>query len=839
MFPMNRRIRILLGGILIGSVLPLAGTILQALFDANSVNLNHLIRAQHDTPALWLADLSPLVMALFAEYYNRILIAKDAKTAEANERYLQTQALREAADKANRAKSEFLANMSHEIRTPMNAIIGMNYLMKKTGMSPKQADYTRKIELSARNLLRIIDDILDFSKIEAGKLTLENAPMNLMEVISDLTDTINIKLQNKVNVELVVFVDKGIPVSISGDSVRLRQVLLNLTDNAIKFTESGEVTIQVKMLSSLPYGVILNFSVSDTGIGITKEQAARLFSPFQQADLSTTRKYGGTGLGLAICRKIVEMMDGELELNSVPGSGSTFSFNAFFSLAEEEPLMVKADISANKGKKVLLVDDSESARMVLHDMLSALGFHVLVARDAFEAVDLFQAEQQSEQPLSLMVVDWQMPGMDGLELVKELKAKEGLEVPSVLMVTSYGLETVRDAVKKHTIDAVLVKPVSPSILNDTILNLFMQNDSSQLSAAYLNDGVQAFRKNLQGIRVLLVEDNEINMELARELLEDAGIIVSEARNGREAILSLENEIPDAVLMDIQMPEMDGLEATKYIRSVPEWVNLPVIAMTAHAMKSEYDRSIAAGMNDHITKPIQTDLMYATLLKFTRGIKVQTVVQETEAPAVISTGVLDIVDGLKRVSGKEELYRKLLKTYAGTYEKAPERLHSLLNDAKIEELGTILHTLAGVSANIGAHRLHAASFPLSEQIRTKSDAFSSLADFQKPVDEIVYLLETLLSEINNYLQPTENESIEREPLPEGLWEKSLSSLQELIKDQDPAAVDICSGLLTNYEISEEQNQLLQTLSVYLDVFDFDSALNLVTETETVKNSSSNT
>lgn len=423
---------------------------------------------------------------------------------DATERYEQMLVLRQMAESSSHSKSEFLANMSHEIWTPMNAIIGMNYLMGKTSLSEKQVDYHRKIDVSAKNLLRIIDDILDFSKIEAGKLTLENDTMAIAEVVSEVADAVNVKLQHKSDVEFITYVDAAIPSYVLGDSLRLRQVLLNLTDNAAKFTERGEIRVMAKLQKSLPYGCIVNFSIRDSGIGITEAQLQNLFNPFQQADLSTTRKYGGTGLGLTICTRIVEMMDGELTATSESGKGSEFTFNAFFSHAEAPE---EAAPMSNYGLTALLADDSESARMVLTEMLESLGFNVLVAENAPDAKKLWNEVLERGEEIALLVVDWKMPGMTGLELVKDIKDGAPEKVPSVVMVTSHGAEAVRDALNKNLVDGLLIKPIGISTLNDTIADVLQQDHRRMRSQQQEVDCMELYRQHLKGVRLLLVEDN--------------------------------------------------------------------------------------------------------------------------------------------------------------------------------------------------------------------------------------------------------------------------------------------------------------------------------------------
>jgi CheY-like chemotaxis protein len=742
--------------------------------------------------------------------------------------------LRETADAANRAKSEFLANMSHEIRTPMNAIIGMSYLLKKTTLSDKQKDYNSKIEMSSRNLLRIIDDILDFSKIEAGKLTLEHTHLFLDQLVSEVADTVNVKLQNKHEVELVTYVDPAIPPVILGDSVRLRQVLLNLTDNAAKFTQRGEIKLEARLVKQLPYGLILHFAISDTGIGISTDQIKNLFSAFQQADVSTTRKFGGTGLGLVICQRIVEMMDGELLLESEVGKGSTFSFNAFFNLAQSSQALEEILLSEVKGKKALLVDDSESARMVLQEMLSSIGFNVLVAKDAFEAIEIFEAEQQSEEKLTLMVVDWQMPGMDGLQLVKEIKAKEGLDVPAVLMVTAYGLETVREAAKQKVVDGVLLKPINHSTLNDTLNSiLHLRNKNTGITQPNEVFNVEDYAKHLKDLRILLVEDNDINLELAVELLKDVGVEIETARNGLEAVEMVKSMHFDTVLMDIQMPEMDGLSATKKIREDLKNRSLPILAMTAHAMKGEKEKSIAAGMNDHITKPIDPEVLYKALMKHAAGIDAHVAGgKDGNAKKVAEPGLtimgLDTAEGIRRIGNKKDAYLKLLRTFVLNYNGKELECKAMREQQDLPGLALFLHTLSGVCGNIGAKELYAVAYPLSHGLKALSQESNAKLSIPqtKQLEHIELHLHGLIQEINQALPNESENSKGSETSTMEIWEVKKRELIQLVIDQDSDAIDYCDNWMLQYQLSDEQNKLLLDVKKALSDFEFEQAAGLL-------------
>ncbi len=817
-------------GFLFGLIFPIVATVWECYFTDGEITVLGMCAQQMYTPTLWIVDLAPLVLAIVASFAGKALDIAKRKTAESDARYVEMTKLREVADAANAAKSEFLANMSHEIRTPMNAIIGMSYLLKKTELSEKQRDYNQKIEMSAKNLLRIIDDILDFSKIEAGKLTLEHTNLFLDELISEVSDTVNVKLQSKNEVELVTQIDKNIPPVILGDSVRLRQVLLNLTDNAAKFTQKGEVKLSANLVKQLPYGVIIHFAIEDTGIGISEEQVKRLFSPFQQADLSTTRKFGGTGLGLVICRRIVEMMDGELEVESVQGKGSKFHFNAFFNLSNESVLSEESEMEL-RGKKALLVDDSETARMVLHEMLSTMGFNVLVAKDAFEAIEIFETEQVSHEPLTLMVVDWQMPGMDGLQLVREIKAKEGLEVPSILMVTAYGLESVKEAAKNKLVDGVLLKPINISTLNDSlhsILHLKGKTANGNNKAEVVLDTTQ-FKQFLTGTKVLLVEDNDINLELAIELLKDIDIEVHTARNGREAVEKVQSMEFDAVLMDIQMPEMDGLTATRKIREDQRFKSLPIVAMTAHAMKGEREKSIAAGMNDHITKPIDPPVLYQALLKYIKGMDAKGASVDTKANDVklIIEG-LDTEEGIRRIGGKKDAYLKLLATFVKNYNDLSLKMKPMVERHQLAELAALLHTLAGVCGNIGAKEIYGVVYPLSHGLKAVSQEPGKLLNIPqtKQIEWIIEQVSELIKRINKQLPDEKQQDAVKPKMTSEDWIYGINELARLVAEQDTQAVDHCHKILEVYQLDESQMELFKKVMSLIDEFEFDQALEIL-------------
>ena len=536
---------------------------------------------------------------------------------ELMESQIAAEEARSLAEQSSKAKSEFLANMSHEIRTPMNAVLGLAHLALRTSLNAIQRGYLENIERSGKNLLRIINDILDFSKIEAGRLDMEKLTFNPEEVLMNLS-SLDVSKSGDKNIELLLYIDKKVPRACVGDPLRLSQVLINLVGNAVKFTPEGEVVVRVELERLEERQVTLRFSVRDSGIGMSREQMAKLFQAFTQADSSTTRRFGGTGLGLAISKRIVEMMGGKIEVDSELGKGSTFFFTVTLGLPDKGDHLGLVSPEKLQGLRVLLVDDSPSSREILWQCVKDLGLVPEQVCKGGDALPEVLRAQRKGRPYDLILLDWRMSDMSGIDVMRELHACDELAVvPPVIMITAYGREEVMDMARGVGISHFLTKPVSPSVLLLAVRDVF-EHPGGVKEESVITPEPAVVPPELEGKRVLLAEDNEINQMVATEMLENLGLKVDIANNGKEAVDMAHKTAYDAVFMDVHMPEMDGMEAASRLRAEERFAAMPIIALTAADMKGDRERSIASGMNDHLSKPIDPQRLMAVALKWMAG-----------------------------------------------------------------------------------------------------------------------------------------------------------------------------------------------------------------------------
>jgi signal transduction histidine kinase/CheY-like chemotaxis protein len=768
---------------------------------------------------------------------------------------------KELAEAATRTKSEFLANMSHEIRTPMNGVIAAADLALSENVPPKIEHYLKIIQNSAYSLLGIINDILDFSKIEAGKFELKERTFRLNDVLDRVMDLFINKAAEK-GIELLVDIDTDTPKALIGDPLRLQQILTNLISNAVKFTDSGMVLLSARpqsepVVDSTTDEMILAFAIKDTGSGIAPAYIDQLFAPFSQADSSSTRKYEGTGLGLSICKQLVTMMGGDIGVESELGIGSTFFFTVRLRRPSDQPgsrWEVPPDI---QGLNVLVVDDLADSRIIMRKMLESMGFRVETLVSGPEALKRLKDNLLRSDPVELIMMDWKMPEIDGIEVSKKIRQELKLTMP-IIMMTAFGKEEHRVEAEKAGINGFLTKPIYPSTLFDAIMDGFGKEGARNGGRKRpFTTRASMYRKPLKGARILVAEDNPTNQQVAQAILEGAGIIVTIVNNGEAAVNALQHDPFDAVLMDIQMPKMNGYEATRQIRELPEGRSIPIVAMTAHAMKGDEEKCLEAGMDGYISKPVNQDYLFHTLWRLLRhrkyssdwaapaepeeergvtgndhedrgsGETSRSSIKTIETDSVFPPKLpgLNFEEALAALNIDRDTLTRILRGFLSDNRDTLRNINQASTGTDMEAMRHLAHTLKGSAANIGASELSRTARALEEACDHNIEPSA--------LKRLISDLEATLKQVFESIQ-----SLER-PFPGNATaigsddtyndaDALLTQLAEAIERADPVQIMKIIPIIRQQAAQSENIDpfSLETLTDQVNRYDYDQALETV-------------
>ena len=745
-------------------------------------------------------------LARYRNHLEELVAARTREVAEA----------RDAAEAANRAKSSFLANMSHEIRTPMNAIIGLTHILRRTATDRDQGEQLDKVSGAAQHLLGIINDILDFSKIEAGKMRLEQSNFDVDRMVGNVCALIAEKAQIK-GLEIVSDI-AALPPMLNGDGMRIGQILLNFLSNAVKFTTQGSIILRGSLCAESAEQVVVRFAVIDTGIGISSEETKRLFQAFEQADISTTRRFGGTGLGLAISRRLAQLMGGEVGVESTPGVGSTFWLELPLNKVAGHRQRQRAAVLP-PGSRVLIIDDIEDARQAMAATLQELGAVPETLPDGQEAVAAIVAADTAGTPYSLVLLDWQMPHMTGLQVAADLRQLPLRQRPTLLLVSGTLAAPCED-LDEVGIAGFIAKPLTAS----SLLVALEQYQDSQLLTAQAEGSGEAADDQLAGYHVLLAEDNPLNQEVAVTLLEDVGIHVDVASDGLIALERAAATHYDLILLDVQMPNMDGLTAARHLRQMADYAQTPIVAMTANAFEEDRQMALAAGMNEHVAKPVDPDVLYAVLRRLLGSPPPQAKAAPPPAPdaapasdILARVAGLDLQAGMRSAVGNRKLFVELLDMFASKHRSDIEKTRHYLKQGDYKNARLIIHSLKGASATLGFKDFSKFAGTVEKAISTETPAHQIDPD----IDKLGTWLDEILDQLHDIIPHVEIEACDSATVDTVQLARELAAFRQLLAEDDLTATDAFAALESRF--STIAGRSATRLRLEIDDYDFATAL----------------